>query len=138
MKSERMARATTAALLGFGLFIATTAHADAPQTSVLATIEPGQWQLTDTDSDAGRSLCVRDPRVLLQLGHPGTTQCSRFVVSQSPRELTVHYTCPGAGHGRTTVGLVTPRSIKLETQGIAGGLPFQQNYAARRTGDCVQ
>lgn len=136
MTSGRMTRAGAAVVLGLGLLVGTTARADAPQTSVLATIEPGQWQLTDTDSDASRRLCVRDPRVLLQLGHPGTTQCSRFVVSQSPRELTVHYTCPGAGHGRTTIGIVTPRSIKLETQGIAGGLPFQQNYAGRRVGAC--
>lgn len=136
MTSGRMARAGAAVVLGLGLLVGTTARADAPQTAVLATIEPGQWQLTDTDTDVSRSVCVRDPRVLLQLGHPGTTQCSRFVVSQSPRALTVHYTCPGAGHGRTTIGIVTPRSIKLETQGIAGGLPFQQNYAGRRVGAC--
>lgn len=138
MTGGRMARATAVVLLATGMLVATTAHADAPQTSVLATIEPGQWQLHDTDDDSRRNLCVRDPRVLLQLGHADTAQCSRFVVSQSPRELTIHYTCPGAGHGRTTIGLVTPRSIKLETQGIAGGLPFQHVYAARRTGGCVK
>lgn len=136
MTGGRMARTTAAVLLATGMLVATTAHADAPQTSVLTTIEPGQWQLHDTDDDSRRNLCVRDPRVLLQLGHADTAQCSRFVVSQSPRELTIHYTCPGAGHGRTTIGLVTPRSIKLETQGVAGGLPFQQNYAGRRTGVC--
>lgn len=137
MTSRRMARCG-AMLLGFGLLVGTTARADAPQASVLAAIEPGLWQLRDTDSGTVRSLCIRDPRMLIQLGHPGTTQCSRFVVSQGPRELTVHYTCPGAGHGRTTIGLVTPRSIKLETQGIAGGSPFQQSYAARRVGDCAR
>ena len=137
MTSGRMTRAGAAVVLGLGLLVGTTARADAPQaSSVLATIEPGQWQLTDTASDAGRSLCVRDPRALLQLGHADTAQCSRFVVSQSPRELTVHYTCPGAGHGHTTIGIVTPRSIKLETQGIAGGLPFQHSYAGRRVGAC--
>ena len=136
MTSGRMTRVGGAVVLGLGLLIGTTARADAPQASVLATIEPGRWELRDTESDAARSLCVRDARTLLQLGHPGATQCSRFVVAQSPRELTVHYTCPGSGHGRTTIGLVTPRSIKLETQGVANGLPFQQNYAARRTGAC--
>ncbi len=136
MIGGRITRAGAAALLGFGLFVGTTAHADAPQISVLAKIEPGQWQLHATDDSTTRNLCVRDPRILLQLGHADTTQCSRFVVSQGPREITVRYTCPGAGHGRTTIGLVTPRSIKLQTQGIAGGLPFQHDYAARRTGAC--
>lgn len=138
MKIGRMARAGAAALLGFGMLVGTAARADAPQTSVLATIEPGRWQLTATDSDTTRSLCVRDTRMFLQLGHPGIAQCSRFVVAEGPREITVHYTCPDAGHGRTTIGLVTPRSIKLATQGIAGGLPFQHDYAARRIGDCAR
>ncbi len=138
MTSGRMTRAGAAVLLATGVLVGTTARADAPQTSVLATIEPGRWQLSDTDGNAVRNLCVRDPRALLQLGHAETVQCSRVVVGQGPRELTVHYTCPGAGHGRTTIGLVTPRSITLETQGIAGGLPFQQNYAGRRVGDCAR
>ena len=138
MTSGQMARTVAAMLLATGMLVATTARADAPQASVLATIEPGQWQLHNTADNTRRNLCVRDPRALLQLGHADTAQCSRFVVAQGPRELTIHYTCPGAGHGRTTIGLVTPRSIKLETQGIAGGLPFQQSYAARRTGACGQ
>lgn len=138
MTSRRTVRTLATALLGLGMLAGTTVRAEAPQASVLATIEPGQWQLHDTDDRSRRNLCVRDPRVLLQLGHPDTAQCSRFIVSQGPRELTVHYTCPGAGHGRTTIGLVTPRSITLDTQGIAGGLPFQHDYAARRVGDCAR
>lgn len=116
-----------------GLAFATPALA--PQLAALSTIEAGQWELRDADGGATRAVCVADGRAFLQIRHTGN-QCSRFVVADAPRAVTVHYTCPGAGHGRTTVSLQTPRSARIETQGVADGAPFQLAYSARRIGAC--
>ena len=135
MGFRRKMRATYVGLLLIG-GIATAAPAGAPLLAALTQIELGQWQLKELGSAATtRSLCVSDPTALLQLGHPGA-QCSRFVIADTPGIATVHYTCRGAGHGRTTVSVETPRLIHLQTQGIANGAPFDFDYEARRTGGC--
>ena len=137
MKNSRHpGRAALLALLLIGS-LGAAAPAHAPQLAALMHIEVGQWQLKEGDATAAaRSLCVTDPAVLLQLGHPGA-QCSRFVIADAPDGATVHYTCPGAGHGRTTITLETPRLLHLQTQGIAGGGPFDMDYEARRVGACA-
>ena len=110
--------------------------ARAPQLAALTRVETGQWLLKEPGATAtARSLCITDPTVLLQLGHSGA-QCSRFVIADTPDTATVHYTCPGAGHGRTTISLETPRLLHIQTQGIAGGAPFDLDYEGRRIGAC--
>ncbi len=102
----------------------------------LAMVQPGQWLLKSRTNPAeSRSLCVSDVRALLQVQH-GAAICNRFVISNSPRETTVHYTCPGAGHGRTTIKVETPRLIQIESQGIARRQPFAFELEGRRVGEC--
>lgn len=126
----------------FGVAVATFLTAASPAAgpahlAVLAGVEPGQWQLREAGTAAPpRGLCLADTAMLLQLGHPGA-QCSRFVINDTPGSATVHYTCPGAGHGRTTLSVETPRVVHVVTQGIAGGLPFDHDYEARRLGACT-
>lgn len=129
-----------AALLGVALWIGASAAspAVAPPLAVLTQVEPGQWQLREPGtSTPPRAVCVADPAMLLQLGHPGAS-CSRFVIADTPGSATVHYTCPGAGHGRTTLSIETPRLLHVATQGIAGGLPFDHDFEARRLGACAR
>lgn len=112
------------------------AAADAPTLRMLDQIEPGQWQLTEVGATTPlRSICVRDARVLLQLRHEGVS-CSRYVIADTPGEVTVHYTCPGAGHGRTTIRRETGRLVQIDTQGIAQSAPFSDAIEARRVGAC--
>lgn len=128
-----------AALFGLLLIggLAAAAPARAPELAVLTQIETGQWQLKEPGAPTiARSLCVTDAAVLLQLGHSGA-QCSRFVISDTPGAATVHYTCPGAGHGRTTISMETPRLLRIQTQGIASGAPFDLDYEGRRIGPCA-
>lgn len=102
----------------------------------LAMVQPGQWLLKSRVSAAeNRSLCISDVRALLQVQH-GATMCNRFVISNTPRETTVHYTCPGSGHGRTTIKVETPRLIQIESQGIARQEPFAVELEGRRIGEC--
>ncbi|PCD04574.1 hypothetical protein COC42_00055 [Sphingomonas spermidinifaciens] len=123
------------ALLAMGAGLAAAAPAQAPALKVLAQIEPGRWQLREIDSKTERAVCVSDPRILIQLHH-GAAQCSRFIVDNQATTGTVHYTCSGAGHGRTTIAVETPRLVQIRTQGLANGLPFQSEIEARRLGSC--
>lgn len=112
------------------------AAADAPQLSALSLLQPGQWTLNAHDAAfATRSICLGDTRVLLQIRHP-LPMCSRYVVTNDPRRAVVSYTCPGAGNGLTTVRVETSRLAQIETQGVAGGAPFDLVIEARRTGEC--
>ncbi len=110
--------------------------ATGPVAAAIGDITPGQWQLREAGSSAPpRTLCVSNPDRLIQLEHPGAS-CSRILLNDQPRTATISYTCPGAGHGRTMIRLETRNSFHLETQGIAGGAPFDMAFDARRTGDC--
>jgi hypothetical protein len=133
---RQMARSALAGLL-LAAALGAPAPARAPQLAALAGIEIGQWQLKEAGPTAPvRSICISDPAMLLQLGHSGA-QCSRFVIADAPDGVTVHYTCPGAGHGRTTIAIETPRLLHVQTQGIAAGAPFDMDYEARRVGNCA-
>lgn len=127
-------RAVAAAVMVGGLIAA--APATAPTLAAVARIEPGQWQIKELGGDsAGRTLCIADPAILIQYGH-SSAQCQRFVIDNEPDLATVHYTCPGNGHGRTTFKISTPRAFNLDTQGIVSGAPFDYHYEARRIGAC--
>ncbi len=113
------------------------AAADAPPVKALSTLQPGKWDLSSRDGDfVQRTICLGDPRVLIQLRNP-TATCSRFVVTNDPARATIYYTCPGAGHGQTTVRVETPRLAQIETQGVDGNAPFDLSIEARRTGECT-
>jgi hypothetical protein len=108
----------------------------APRLTALAKLEPGQWMLrTRGHASETRSICVTDAAILLQPRHGGAA-CSRFVIANDDRAATVHYTCPGAGHGRTTLRVENPRLIQIESQGIAEKEPFAFDMEGRRTGAC--
>jgi hypothetical protein len=109
--------------------------AQAPGLAMLNALERGSWQIQDRAGGTPRAICLGDARQLLQLRHP-RSDCSRYVISDTAAEVTVHYTCPGAGHGRTTIRRETNRLVQVDTQGITGGAPFSDAYEARRTGPC--
>lgn len=113
-----------------------TGPTKAPPVAVVADFPVGQWQLREVGStQPAKAMCIADADVLIQLKHPGL-QCTRFVIDDSARTATLHYTCPGAGHGRTTIKLESRKAFHLDTQGVAGGSPFDTGYDATRIGDC--
>jgi hypothetical protein len=110
--------------------------AQAPSLAMLDTLEKGRWELHERSGTTMlRSFCLGDARALIQLQHT-RGGCSRYVIADGDAEVTVHYTCPGAGHGRTTIRRETARLVQIDTQGIAGGAPFSHAYEARRSGGC--
>ena len=118
------------------LLLAVPVVAQAPSLAMLDGLERGNWEVRQRGSNAlVKSVCVGDARAFLQLQH-SRGGCSRYVSADGAEEITVNYTCPGAGHGRTTVRHETNRLVQIDTQGIAGGAPFSHAYEARRTGGC--
>lgn len=87
------------------------------------------------DGSESQNICVRTGRELIQLRHSGL-RCRNVVVSDDPNEVTVQYTCPGKGYGRTQIRKESGRLVQINSQGIANGLPFAFSAEARRTGGC--
>ena len=124
-------------LLGAGALAGATAvPAQAPSLAMLDGLEKGSWQLRERGNDAVlQTFCVGDARRMIQIQHP-RANCSRYIIEDTPKSVTVHYTCPGAGHGRTTIRSETNRLVQIDTQGIADGKPFSQAIEGRRAGAC--
>ena len=62
--------------------------------------------------------------------------CAIKLISDGPSSAIFDYSCGGAGFGHTRVDVITPRSLRIETQGVSDRLPFSYLLQARRMGDC--
>lgn len=105
-----------------------------PPLPALTLLQPGLWQLK-AEGEAPRNICIADLYALIQLRHR-TVACGRLVIANEKSTATVHYSCPGAGWGRTTIRVGTPRLASIDTQGIADNEPFAFTVEARRLGPC--
>jgi hypothetical protein len=103
--------------------------------AMLGTLAKGEWTIKHRDGLPDRKICVRSGQELIKLMHR-ESGCSQFVVEDGAAKVTVQYTCPGNGYGRTSIRRETPALVQLESQGIHDGLPFQLTAEARRTGSC--
>ncbi len=117
--------------LGFAL----PAAAQSGGLAMLDGLTKGEWTIKYRDGMPERKVCVRTGEELIQLRHP-ENGCSRFVVEDATSRVTVQYTCPGNGYGRTNIRKETGDLVQIDSQGIASGLPFQFAAEARRTGGC--
>ncbi len=102
---------------------------------MLDKLEKGEWELRFRDGAASKRICLRSGRELIQLRH-NATNCSRYVVEDGASEITVQYTCPGDGYGRTNIRRETNALVQIDGQGIKGSTPFQFAAEARRVGAC--
>ena len=102
---------------------------------MLSRLQSGNWTIKSQDGAPLRTLCLTSGTQLVQLRHAGST-CDRYIVEDDADKVTVQYTCPRNGYGRTSIRKEPPTLVQIESQGIAGGLPFQFKAEARRTGPC--
>ncbi|MFL6743798.1 MAG: DUF3617 domain-containing protein, partial [Sphingomicrobium sp.] len=79
--------------------------------------------------------CVSDVLALARYEHRGKN-CSSKTISQSASSVVVEYSCGGAGFGHSKLDVITPRSLRIETQGVSDNLPFSYVLQAHRLGDC--
>ena len=102
----------------------------------LKGVDGGLWEVSRSATGRGAiRQCVADPAALAQFEHRNSP-CTRVVLSDRASEMVVHYTCPAGEFGRTKLTVLTPRSLRLDTQGIHDGLPFSYQLHARRVGNC--
>ena len=97
---------------------------------------PGLWEISGTPgAKVSARECVADMASLARYEHKSRS-CTVKVTSDNPDSAVVDYSCGGAGFGHTKVELITPRSLRIETQGVSDKLPFSYVLQARRVGDC--
>ena len=123
------------AWLILGVSIAAPAAALATQPSALAKVASGLWEITVPGAPAPIRQCVADVLSLAQFEHR-SRNCTHSVLSDKGDTVTVSYKCGGAGFGQSEMSVVTPRSLRISTQGISDQLPFNYVLQARRVGDC--
>ena len=100
----------------------------------LSQAQGGLWEVERAGA-APVKLCLANPIALAQLEHRSAT-CRREVLRDTGTATTIHYTCAGGNFGQSDLTLVTPRSLRVTTQGISGDGPFKYTFQARRVGDC--
>ena len=108
----------------------------APRPQALSVTQGGLWEVSGIRGlRAPRRVCVADTAQLAQFEHLRTS-CTRVVIRDLRTVTEIHYTCPGSGFGRSQVTVITPRSLRIETQGISANAPFNYLLHARRIGNC--
>ena len=106
----------------------------AVRPAVFAQTSGGLWEVSRSDGGR-RSICLPDPLVLAQYEHL-KSKCSRDVIRDQKGHAEISYSCGGGAFGQSTIEQITPRSLRIETQGISGDAPFHYVLQARRVGDC--
>jgi hypothetical protein len=108
----------------------------AAQPSALAQVQPGLWEISGVPGAAAPvRQCVMDVVVLARFEHRAKA-CSAKTLRDAGTMAEIDYSCGGAGFGHSEVTLLTPRSLRVGTQGISGGLPFNYVLQAHRIADC--
>lgn len=133
--SRTRALALGALAAGAALWFAAPVVAQGNGLAMLGTLTKGEWTIKQRGTAPDRKICVKSGVELVQLMHR-ESGCSQFVVEDGAARVTVQYTCPGNGYGRTSIRRETAGLVQLESQGIHEGMPFQLTAEARRTGTC--
>ena len=126
---------------GLILAVATTlpaaALAAAPPAA-LAKVAGGLWEMTGVPGASSPvRQCVGDIRALAQFEHR-TRTCSRTVLSDKDASTVINYSCGPADFGQSEIDVITPRSLRIATQGISDQMPFNYVIQAHRVGDCTK
>lgn len=123
--------------MGAGLLLAGPAVPQARQTlPLLDRLEAGLWELRGPGNALIAAICLGDRAALVQPYHRGLA-CQQSLVSSDARSVTVRYSCPGVGSGRTEILVETPRLAQIDSQGLDRGTPFALRAEARRSGACA-
>ncbi|MDQ3077295.1 MAG: hypothetical protein M3Q83_00455 [Pseudomonadota bacterium] len=103
----------------------------------LAPASPGLWEIgTSARGANARPICVADPLALARWEHR-RARCTSVILSDVGNKAVVDYVCAGGGFGRSEMTLVTPRTLRIATQGISPEGPFNYILHARRVGNCA-
>jgi hypothetical protein len=108
----------------------------AQQPSALAKTQAGLWEISGAPgARAPIRQCIANVASLAEFEHRGKP-CKLRITTDGPSSTVFDYSCGAAGFGRSQVDVITPRSLRIDTQGISNQLPFSYVIQARRVGDC--
>ncbi len=108
----------------------------ATSPKALAPAAGGTWEISKSaDGHGATRMCLTDPVVLAQWEQLDG-RCTRVVISDVGNKAVVNYTCADGGFGRSELTLLTPRTLRVATQGISKHYPFNYVLHARRLGAC--
>ena len=108
----------------------------AQRPAALGDVAPGLWEISGVPGmKAPARECFTDMAILARYEHKSRS-CAIKLISDGPSSAIFDYSCGGAGFGHTRVDVITPRSLRIETQGVSDRLPFSYLLQARRMGDC--
>jgi len=121
----------TVAAFGGGASVAAT---QLPPT--FAQAQPGLWEISGLPGTKEPiRQCVPDPSTLAHFEHRAS-HCTSRVLKNSGNTTQIEYSCGAAGFGHSDIQVLTPRSLRINTQGISGGLPFNYVLQAHRVDEC--
>ena len=104
--------------------------------AALSKVAGGLWELSGVPgAKAPVRQCVGDVLALAQF-ELRSKVCSRNVIGEGKSSTRVRYDCGSAGFGEAEVDVITPRSLRISTQGISNQLPFNYVIQAHRVGEC--
>lgn len=111
------------------------ATAQGPELAMLGGLKDGAWEIKVRGEETRSRICLHGGRELIQIRHRQLA-CERVVVDDRPTEVSVHYSCPRAGFGQTTVRKESTTLVQINTQGVEGKAPFSFAAEARYVGAC--
>lgn len=111
--------------------------ASATPPVALAQVTGGLWEIQGAPG-VQRPLrqCIADVLVLAQFEHRNRN-CSRNVLTDRQSHTVINYSCGASDFGESEIDVITPRSLRISTQGISGQMPFNYVLQAHRIGDCT-
>jgi hypothetical protein len=118
---------------GIGAVLALTG---AQRPLVFAQTAPGEWEVSGIPgARSPLRQCFANVTVLAQFEHRERL-CPHRILNDQPNSAVIDYSCGRLGFGHSKVDAITPRSLRIETQGVSNNLPFSYVLQARRVGDC--
>lgn len=130
-----MTRIAILLLAGEGVAAALALMA-AARPAALAQTQPGLWEISGAPGDKSPiRQCFSNIAVLARFEHRSNV-CTAKVLKNDPSSTVIDYSCGAAGFGQSEIDVITPRSLRISTQGISDGLPFNYVLQARRIDDC--
>ena len=134
-KLARMARLSILLLPAAALTLGMSPGAAEPPPSI-AQVQPGLWEISGAPgANAPARQCIADIAALARFEHRAKA-CAAKVLKASGSLTSIEYSCGGAGFGHSEIQTITPRSLRISTQGISDGLPFNYVLQAHRIDDC--
>jgi len=119
---------------GIGLILALSAF---QLPTAIAGSSPGLWEISGSPgTKTPLRECLSDVMKLAQFEHR-RKNCTRNIVSNGANTAVIHYSCGSGDFGESRLTMITPRSMRIETQGISEQLPFNYVLQARRVGECA-